>query len=269
MNRYLGILFIIFSLNTEAQDDDLLRIVQNTADSTYWANPGIWDRYNSWDLLQTNLIGISVPINQSTFDFRRTAISYFGVRGFSINIQEHQKHPKDILSAKSGTIEFFRANEAVALRQGQTFVPTQLLSQNEFHRSFNLIILTNNLSGRFLPKLKRNADRITIQQEGFYKSSGVGSAYRKRSFGKNFSLGIGLNFRKSLYYNLYTNNGLSTNFLTDNDLLLGERRLVNAVTPIGCLIFHPRYFNAQIIYIPEYRVFETRLGISIPLKIKK
>lgn len=269
MKRYLSLLFIIFSLNTEAQDDDLLRIVQNTADSTYWSNPRIWDRYNSWDILQTNWIGISIPINHSPLDLRSTGISYFGVRGFSINIQEYQKHPKDILSANSGTIEFFRADEAVAQRQGQIFVPTQLLSQNEFHRSLNLIILTNNLSGRFLPKLERNADRITIQQEGFYKSSGVGSAYRKRSFGKNFSLGIGLNFRKSLYYNLYTNNGLSTNFLTDNDLLLGERRLVNAVTPVGCLIFHPRYFNAQIIYIPEYRVFETRLGVSIPLKIKK
>ena len=140
MKRYLGLLFIIFSLNSEAQDDDLLRIVQNTADSTYWSNPGILDRYNSWDILQTNWIGISFPLNQSTLDFRSAGISYFGVRGFSINIQEHQKHPKDILSAKSGTIEFFRANEAVALRQGQTFVPTQLLSQNEFHRSFNLII---------------------------------------------------------------------------------------------------------------------------------
>jgi len=269
MMQRLGILLVIVASHVaSAQDFELLESVRHSSDSAYWNNPRLLDKLNSWDIIKTNWLGFSIPIEPMPFNQHKYGISLVGPRGISLNLQDYQLVPESILTTRSGSKELFQAYEVVAQRAGVSYNPSELLIHQHSSKSINTFILTNNLNFRlFKPRLKKR-ERIEFQDQNYFSYNAVGSAMRSRTWGKTINFGVGLNFQNRIEYNLYSNNGLSPEYETNEGFLLGDYQELFILSPAITVLFQPKYLMIQIISIPNRRIFEVRGGISIPLRFK-
>ena len=258
------ILSICFSFSfVQAQDFDLMKSIQESGDSSYWKNASLLDRYNNWDILDKNIFGFTLPITNKDPQLWQLGILLIGPRGLAFNLSERDIIPNEIQNTPSGSISTFRADEIVADRAGLNFQPSEFLSSTTFYSSFDCHVLVNNLNSRILAPRKINYRRDSIRKDTFFGNTQFSSAQRKRSFGKNFSISVGVKYRVSTAYNLYSDNGLSADHLTSEGLLLADYSRKSKLSPLIGIVFHPKYFVVHGFYDFALNTFNFRGGISI------
>jgi len=269
MRRIIILLALLNIQGIHAQDFDLSKSIQYAADSAFYNNAGWFRNYNRWDITTTHWFGVTAGMSNSTIDIKKASVIYIAPRGFSIGIQEWSSIPSFNSVSKNGALEVFRGNEIVANRSATTYVPTEFLSEEIFFNSFNAIIYLNSLNARILPPAKRKRERSLQRKEQYFENNSIGSAHRKRSLGKLFSVGVGLNFRKIVSYSLYTDNLVSNDYLTSNGFLLGEYSEYRTIDPILSIAFHPKYLVTQLLYFPSRNNYQLTIGVSFPIRLKR
>ena len=260
----------VFILNISAfsQQTEIFREVRRAAELSYWDNPKILDRYNDWDVLKNRWVGLTVP----TSDFssqRQIGFIFIAPRGFSLSFGDWLNVPDYALDLPSGNLSKFQANEVVAQRAGIPILgSTSLVSENSYHRSMNINLLVNMLNGWQTSSIfgSKRIDEVKLTREEFSRNDSTSSVARSRQWKKLFSLSLGFQIRRTTLYNLYSNNGVSNEYLTPAGFLIGDLQNIIGFNPSFGFVFHPKFFLFDFSYIPNLGIFNTRVGITLPIK---
>ena len=250
------------------QQNEIFRDIQRAAELSYWDNPNILDRYNGWDILKNRWVGFTVP----TSDFnsqRQIGFIFIAPRGFSLSFGDWLNVPDYALDVPSGNLSKFRANEVVAERAGIPILEsTSLVSENSYHRSMNINLLVNMLNGWQTSSIfgSKRIDEVKLTREEFSRNDSTSSVARSRQWKKLFSLSLGFQIRRTTSYNLYSNNGVSNEYLTPAGFLIGDLQNIIGFNPSFGFVFHPKFFLFFFSYIPNLGIYSTRVGITLPIK---
>ena len=262
-------LFFLLPISIFSQEFDFVESLQGEGDSIYWKNPSMLDGYNDWDNLKTHWLGINYSMLEDTYRPYLIGINYVAPRGFSLHFSEIESSPYDLKSINPSSLNTFRANELIADRAGINYNSAEFHSSYSFSTSFAAHILINNLNFRLFPVPKRKRNRIDRNDNLYRVDSPMGNKVRRRARGKLFSLSFGFKYLRNISYNLYSDNGLSTDHLTPDGLLFADYSETLTLNPLFGFVFHPKYFFIHTYYDYSLNSLIPRIGVALPIKWKK
>ena len=267
MRRVFAILAMI-PIATWAQEFDLLGDIQEIGDSVYWESPSIYDRYNLWDNTERMSLGLSVnPAIKSFDDIRQLSLSVQGPRALYFGFGDYSNPIHDVGNAISGSLDKWRASEVVATRAGQSYVPTELISDFEYGQSVFFTFSSTNLNRSLFPAFNDSIKEHRVRLEEKYREdTKEGSHARRTSRNKIYSIAVGVKYVNRHYYSIYSDNGLNPEGLIPDQGLYTGYSHHTAIYPTFGIVIHPRYFFCKVLYDSELNKLDIRAGITIPIK---